>query len=86
MKIQLTQSGTTVTIEREGDGQNGDQMAQLCRELLLAQGYHPNTVAECLPTEEDVVEQIQEALEFQKNESFLEKEVDTDEELTEYTP
>ena len=74
MKLQLTQNGTTVTIEREGDGQTGDQMAQLCRELLLGQGYHWDTVTESMPTEEEVVEQIQEALEVQRNEDFLDKE------------
>ena len=79
MKISLEQNGTTVTIEREGDGQTGDQMAQLCRELLLGQGYHPQTVYESSPTEEDVVEQIQDSLKSHKEESFLEKEVDNSE-------
>lgn len=76
MKLILQQNGTTVTIEREGDGQTGDQMAQLCRELLLGQGYHWDTVTESLPTEEDVVDLIRESLELQRCESFLDKEVD----------
>ena len=54
MKLQLTQNGTTVTIETEGDGQTGDQMAQHCRELLLGQGYHWDTITEAMPSEEDV--------------------------------
>lgn len=76
MKLQLTQNGTTVTIEREGDGQTGDQMAQLCRELLLGQGYHWDTVTEAIPTEEDVVELISDAINSQK-------EIDKDAGLTE---
>ena len=86
MKLQLEQNGTVVTIEREGDGQTGDQMAQLCRELLLGQGYHWDTVTESMPTEEDVVESIQEALELQRNEDFFGKGIDKDAGLTEYTP
>ena len=74
MKLQLHQHDTTVTIEAAGDCQTCDQMAQYCREILLAQGYHPDSVAEALPTEEGVVEQIEEALEFQKGESFLDTE------------
>ena len=85
MKLQLIQCDTTVTIEREGDGQTGEQMAQLCRELLLGQGYHWATVHEAMPTEEDILEQIEEALEFQKNESFLDKELDEAEKLNDTT-
>ena len=66
MKLQLEQNGIKVTIETEGDGQTGDQMAQFCRELLLAQGYHWNTVYESMPTEEDVCETVSKALEAQK--------------------
>jgi hypothetical protein len=66
MKLSLQQNGTTVTIETEGDGQTGDQMAQFCRELLLGQGYHWKTVHESMPTEEDVVEIISDAIEVQK--------------------
>ena len=76
MKLQLIQNGTTVTIEREGDGQTGDQMAQLCRELLLGQGYHWDTVTESIPTEEDIVGFISDAINSQK-------EVDKDAGLTE---
>lgn len=72
MELSLTQNGVTVTIKTEGDGQTGDTMAQFCRELLLAQGYHWDTVAEAMPSEEDVVESIHEALELQRNESFTE--------------
>jgi hypothetical protein len=66
MKITLEQNGTVVTIETKGDGQTGDQMAQFCRELLLAQGYHWNTVTQVMPTEEDVVEIISDAINEQK--------------------
>ena len=76
MKLTLTQNGVTVTIECAGDGQTGDQMAQLCRELLLAQGYHWDTVAESMPTEEDVVEMISDA----------NKEVDSTPEVFDTTP
>lgn len=86
MKLTLTQNGTTVTIETEGDGHTGDQMAQFCRELLLAQGYHPQTVSEALPSEEDVVEQIQEALELQRNEDFFGKGIDKDEPAVDTRP
>ncbi len=83
MRLQLTQHGTTGTIETKGDGQTGDTMAQHCRELLLGQGYHWQTVYEAMPSEEDVVEQIQEALEVQKNEDFTYKGVYKDAGLTE---
>jgi hypothetical protein len=66
MKITLEQNGITATIETRGDGQTGDQMAQFCRELLLAQGYHWNTVTESMPTEEDVVGIISDAINEQK--------------------
>ena len=86
MKLTLEQNGVRVTIECAGDGQTGDQMAQFCREALLAQGYHWNTITDAMPTEEDVVEQIQEALEVQKNEDFLGKEVDSQPEVFDTTP
>jgi hypothetical protein len=66
MKLSLAQSGVTVTIECERDGQTGDDMAQFCRELLMAQGYQPYTVSESLPTEEDVVQIIEDAIKSQK--------------------
>ena len=66
MKLQLTQNGTTVTIETEGDGHTGDDMAQFYRNLTLGQGYHWQTVYEAMPTEEDVVEQISDAINSQK--------------------
>jgi len=79
MKLTLEQNGVTVTIETEGDGQTGDQMAQLCRELLLGQGYHWDTVAESMPTEEDVVEMISDAINSNK-------EVDSTPEVFDTTP
>ena len=79
MKLSLEQNDVTVTIECKGDGHTGDQMAQFCREALLAQGYHWNTVSESMPTEEDVVEEIREALELQRNEDFFGKGIDKDE-------
>ena len=79
MKLTLTQNGVTVTIETEGDGQTGDQMAQLCRELLLGQGYHWDTITEVMPTEEDVVEMISDAINSQK-------EVDSPPEVFDTTP
>jgi len=77
MKLTLIQCDTTVTIEREGDGQTGEQMAQLCRELLLGQGYHWQTVHESMPTEEDVVEQISDAINSEKDVDNSEIEFDT---------
>lgn len=67
MKLQLTQHDTTVTIEREGEEQTCDEMAQLCRQLLLGQGYHPSSVTESLPSEHEITEQIGEALEVQRD-------------------
>lgn len=72
MELSLTQNGVTVTIKTEGDGQTGDDMAEHYRGLSLGQGYHWRTVYEAMPTEEDVAESIQEALELQRNESFTE--------------
>ena len=66
MKLQLTQNGTTVTIETEGDGQTGDDLTQQCRNIALGQGYHWKTVHESMPTEEDVCEIVSEAVEAQK--------------------
>jgi hypothetical protein len=66
MQLTLQQHGTTVKIKTEGDCQTCDTMAQFCRELLLAQGYHPNSVTESLPTEEDVMEMISDALNYEK--------------------
>lgn len=66
MKLQLTQNGTTVTIETERDGQTGDDLTQQCRNLALGQGYHWKTVHESMPTEEDVCEIVSEAVEAQK--------------------
>lgn len=79
MKISLTQHDRTVTIEVEGDGHTGDYMAQICRDLLLGQGYHWNTVYGAMPTEEEICEYVADAINTQK-------EVDKDEGLTEYTP
>lgn len=62
MKITLEQLGTTVTIETEGDCQTVYEMADYCRELMLAQGYHPDSVSEAFPTEEDIAKEISEAI------------------------
>ncbi len=77
MKLQLTQNGTTVTIETEGDGHTGDDMAQFYRNLTLGQGYHWQTVYESMPTEEDVVEQISDAINSEKEVDNSEIEFDT---------
>lgn len=58
MKLILEQHGTTVTIETEGDCQTIYEMADYCRELLLAQGYHPDSVSEAFPTEEDIAKLV----------------------------
>ena len=62
MKITLEQLGTTVTIETEGDCQTVYEMADYCRELMLAQGYHPDSVSEAFPTEEDIAKEISDAI------------------------
>ena len=83
MKLTLEQYGTVVTIEEKGDGHTVDSMAQFCRQLLAGQGYTEDQIKESMASEEDVVEQIQEALEVQKNEDFTYKGVYKDAGLTE---
>lgn len=74
MKLSLTQHNTTVTIEAKGDVQTCYDMAQYCRELLLGQGYHWNSIEDALPTEEDVCKIVEEALEDHIKEEMPDKE------------
>ena len=72
MQISLTQHDRTVTIEVEGDGHTGYDMAQICRDLLLGQGYHWATVYEAMPTEEGICELIEDALDEKELDTSLE--------------
>jgi len=62
MKLQLTQRGTTVTIEDDHEMRTCHEMAQLFRDLLLAHEYHHKSVEEALPTEDAIDDFIAEAL------------------------
>lgn len=74
MKISLTQYDTTVTIEEKRNGHTTDDMAQIFRQLLAGQGYTEEQIKQSIPNEHDVMESIQEALELQRGENFLDTE------------
>ena len=79
MKLTLTQNEKTVTIETPFDGQGVSEMVNEMRCLLMAQDYHPDNISALMPTEHELDEIISDALEEQKNEDFLEKELDSQE-------
>lgn len=79
MKLQLTEHDTTVTIETDSDDHNVREMAQMCRQLLLAQGYPPSCVSEHMPNEDDLDEIIADAINNKID-------VDNNKGLTDYTP
>ena len=54
MKLQLTQHNVTTTIEVKEECQTTYEMAQFFREILLAQGYQPQSVSDAMPDEEDI--------------------------------
>lgn len=62
MKLQLTQHNVTVTIEVKEECQTTNEMAQFFREILLAQGYHPQSVSDAMPDEEDIMEIVGDAI------------------------
>jgi cupin superfamily acireductone dioxygenase involved in methionine salvage len=86
MRLQLTQYDTTVTIEKEGDGHTVDDMVQFFRQLLEGQGYMEEQVLEAMPTEEAVSDMIEGAIKEHIAEEKVERNVDSDEGLTEYRP
>jgi len=54
MKLQLTQHGKTVTIETDRDDLTSLELTQEFRCLMLAQDYHPHSVATSMPDEEEI--------------------------------
>ena len=52
MKITLTTEHLKVTIEQPSDDLNIEQVTQyMLRPLLLAAGYHPDNVEDCIPSD-----------------------------------
>jgi len=64
MKLQLTQHNVTTTIEVKEECQTTYEMAQFFREILLAQGYHPQSVSDAMPDEEDGMDAVDEMVSF----------------------
>lgn len=86
MRLQLTQYDTTVTIEEERDGHTVDDMVQFFRQLLEGQGYMEEQVLEAMPTEKAMFDMIEGAIKEHIAEEKVERNVDSDEGLTEYRP
>tara|TARA_R110000796_G_scaffold157029_1_gene273773 strand:+ start:708 stop:905 length:198 start_codon:yes stop_codon:yes gene_type:complete len=54
MKIQITDSEYSATIESAEDGVNITQAVEMVRAALVGSGYHPDSVAAHLPSEEEL--------------------------------
>jgi hypothetical protein len=48
MKLQITMHGTTLSVETESDCLNVTEMFNHFKGLMVAIGYHPKSVEECL--------------------------------------
>ena len=76
MKIQIEDEYSIVTIVDKTEGSTCSNAVGLCRRLLMALEYHPDTVASLMPDEHELDEIIADGIKAQQDEVLL----DTDNE------
>ena len=82
MKLIAEDDYSIVTIVDKSDGVTCDEAVGLCRRLLMALDYHPDTIAALMPDEAELDDIISSIIKSENPEIV----VDTTEGLTEYTP